>query len=244
MALGPRFEYDADAWVSAVKSLAPSLVVLCLPNNPTGTEMSTKDVRRVAEATLAAKGVLVVDEAYREFSEVEFDRTRLPLEFPNIVLVRTCSKAFAAAGLRLGYCLASAPLAAELRKMVPPFHLNLFAAVFGSTVWERKDLFLDRVKKIVSERDRLMAGLARVPGVRVFPTHANFFLARVRDAERLFQDLKGRGILVRAPGRDPALEGCLRMSAGTPEENDRVLAAVAESLGKPTPGADHVPEIC
>jgi histidinol-phosphate aminotransferase len=111
--------------------------------------------------------------------------------------------------------------------MVPPFHLNLFAAVLGLVLWERKDLFLERVTRIAAERDRLAAALGRIPGVEVFPSHANFFLVRVKDAARLYNGLKERGILVREPGKDPLLEGCLRVSAGSPEENDRLIAQVA-----------------
>lgn len=228
--LGPRFEYDAEGFVRAIEAAAPAITVLCLPNNPTGSEMAPKDVRRIAEASRRAGGMLVVDEAYREFSEPDFDRSWLPREFPNALLVRTCSKAFAAAGIRLGYLLAPPSVAEDLRKMVPPFHLNLFAAVFGLTVWERKDVFRDRVGKILAERDRLMGSLARIRGVEVFPTHANFFLFRVRDAERVFSGLKERGILVRAPGKDPRLAGCLRANAGTPEENDRLIASLRETM--------------
>lgn len=229
--LGPRFAYDAPLFAEAIGERAPALAVLCLPNNPTGSEMGSSDVRRVAEAAAAAGSVLVVDEAYREFTGHEFDRTWLPREFPNAILVRTCSKAFSAAGLRLGYALAHPDLARDLRKLVPPFHLSIFAAVFGLTVWERKGIFLDRVKEILTERDRLMRELGTIAGLEVLPTHANFFLVRVEDAPGLHAALKERGILVRAPGGDPSLAGCLRINAGTPAENERLVAAVREILG-------------
>jgi histidinol dehydrogenase len=225
--LGERFEYDADRFVDAVRRTSPAVTVLCLPNNPTGNELGEREVRRIAEAARERGGICVIDEAYREFSGPEFDRTALAREADNVVLVRTCSKAFSAAGMRLGYLLAHPEIARDLRKLVPPFHLNLFAAVLGLVLWERKDLFLDRVGKLAAERDRLAAALARIPGVETFPSHANFFLIRVKDAQRLFNGLKERGILVREPGKDPLLAGCLRVSAGSPEENDRLIAEVA-----------------
>jgi histidinol dehydrogenase len=228
--LGDRFEYDADRFIEAVRRSSPALTVLCLPNNPTGNELGLADVRRIAEAAGERGGICVIDEAYREFSGPDFDRTSLARELENVVLVRTCSKAFSAAGMRLGYLLAHPKLAVDLRKMVPPFHLNLFAAVLGLVLWEKKDLFLERVRKLAAERDRLAEALGRIPGVEAFPSHANFFLIRVKDAERLFKGLRERGILVRELGKDPSLAGCLRVSAGSPEENDRLIAEVARLM--------------
>jgi histidinol-phosphate aminotransferase len=227
VSLGGRFEYDADRFVEAVQRTSPAVTVLCLPNNPTGNELGDREVRRIAEAAGERGGVCVIDEAYREFSGPEFDRTVIARELENVILVRTCSKAFSAAGMRIGYLLAHPKVAGDLRKMVPPFHFNLFAAVLGLVLWERKDLFLERVTRIAAERDRLAAALGRIPGVEVFPSHANFFLVRVKDAARLYNGLKERGILVRELGKDPLLEGCLRVSAGSPEENDRLIAQVA-----------------
>ncbi|MBI4606710.1 MAG: histidinol dehydrogenase [Planctomycetes bacterium] len=227
---GPSFEYDTARFEEAIERLRPAVTVLCLPNNPTGSELEPDGVRRVARAAERAGGIVVIDEAYREFTEPELDRSFALRELENVVLVRTCSKAFSAAGMRLGYLLAPRAIAAELRKLVPPFHVSLFAAVFGKVLWERKGLFLERVKALLAERDRLMAALAKVRGVEVLPTHANFFLVRVGDAARLFQGLVERGILVRAPGKDPALAGCLRVNAGTREEGDRLIAAVKSIL--------------
>ncbi len=224
--LGPDFEYDPELFARAVRSSRPRLAVLCLPNNPTGSELHPDGVRRIADACREVGAVLAIDEAYREFSEPEFDKAAVALERPNVLLVRTFSKAFAAAGLRLGYLLGPPALVEDLRKLVPPFHLNLFAAVFGLAAWERREFFLARVRKIVEERDRLARALSEIRGVRVLPTHANFFLARVPDPDALCRALKERGILIRAVGRDPALSGVVRINAGTPEENDRLVAAV------------------
>jgi len=224
--LGDRFEYEPDRFIEVVKRVAPAITVVCLPNNPTGSEIATDDVRRLAAAAAREGGLLVVDEAYREFSEPQFDRTLLLKECENVILLRTFSKAFAVAGMRLGYLIAPAPLTRELRKMVPPFHLSLFAAVLGQVLWERNDLFRERIEKILAERERLMGTLRGVEGVEVFPSHANFFLIRVKNSEQLFTKLKDEGILVRAPGKDLAVLGCLRVNVGTVAENDRFLDVV------------------
>lgn len=224
--LGPRFEYDAERFEAAVRRLAPRLTVLCLPNNPTGSELDRDGLERVARAVQETGGTLVVDEAYREFTEDQNDRSWLLRDYGNVVLVRTCSKAFSAAGMRIGYLFAPPRLAADLRKIVPPFHLSLFSAVLGLVLWEKKGFFLERARKLVSERERLAKALGAVKGLVVFPSHANFLLLKVQDAARLFDALKTRGILVRPLGGDPALEGCLRVNAGSPEENDRLIEAV------------------
>ncbi|MCZ6794446.1 MAG: histidinol dehydrogenase, partial [Planctomycetota bacterium] len=229
--LGSDFQYDAAAFVERIGALRPEITVLCLPNNPTGGEMEPGDVRRVAEAAAVGGGLLVVDEAYREFSDPRYDRTALARELDNVILVRTCSKAFSAAGVRLGYLLSPPDVARELRKLVPPFHLSLFSAVLGLVLWERKELFRERTSQLRDARDRLMQEVSRMSGAEVFPSQANFFLFRVPEAERVFEALRGRGILVRRLWSDAALEDCLRVNAGTPEENERFLGALREVLG-------------
>ena len=222
--------YDAEAWIAAVREKEPSLTVLCLPNNPTGGELELDDVRRIAEACREVGSVLVIDEAYQEFSSVGFERASLVRELDNVILLRTFSKAFAAAGMRLGYLLAPPALATELRKLVPPFHLSLFAAVVGQVLLERSELIATRVASILTERKRLELALGALPEVEVLPSEANFFLLRVPRADVTYRELKERGILVRALGEDPLLRGCLRVNVGTPAENDAFLTALGSDL--------------
>lgn len=228
--LSPDHGYDAGAFTEAIRRESPSIVVLCLPNNPTGSELALDGVRAIAAAALEQRAVLVIDEAYKEFSEARFDRGCLLKSLPNLILVRTCSKAFSAAGMRLGYCFAAPEVARDLSKLVPPFHLNLFATILGQVLWERKGLFEERVKTLVEERDRLRARLGALPGVTAFATHANFFLARVPRAEELCSSLRAQGILVRRPGGHPSLQECVRINAGTAEENERLVQAVQSHL--------------
>ncbi len=231
VSLREDLSYDAGAIVDAIRRSEPSSTFLCLPNNPTGAELVTDEVRCVARAAAEVGGLLVVDEAYREFSSARYDRTPLLAEHENLVLVRTCSKAFSSAGMRLGYLLARRSLISDLSGIVPPFHLNLFAAVLGQVLFERKDVFETRVRELVAERRRLEKEVAELPGVRVYPSEANFFLFEVDDAAAVHGALAERGVLVRKPGGHPWLEGCLRVNAGTKEENDRFLAELRTILG-------------
>ena len=234
--LDERFEYDVDGFLRAIERERPELVVLCLPNNPTGGELALDGVVAIADACRAVGGLTVVDEAYREFSAATHDRTSLVRERDDVILVRTCSKAFSAAGMRLGYLLASQSIADELRKVVPPFHLNLFAAVLGQVLWERKALFAERVAEILAERQRLESALSRFPDLEVFPSHANFFLLRTPRAREVHEALAAEGVLIRRLGGDERLADCLRVNAGRVEENDRFLSILERVLSAPGTG--------
>ena len=229
--LSDDLSYDAEAVLAALSNGRPDVTVLCLPNNPTGSELATEDVRKIAAAVGECGGLLVIDEAYREFSAESFDRTALVREFDNLVLVRTCSKAFSAAGMRLGYLLAPVALATELSKLVPPFHLGLFTAVLGDVLWENKALFDERAAMLNAERKRMQAAAAEMEGVKVFASEANFFLFEVADAGKVHEELKKRGILIRRQGGSERLENCLRVNAGTTEENDSFLDSLREIQG-------------
>ena len=229
--LAEDLSYDADAILAAIRGGRPDMMVLCLPNNPTGSELETEKTREIAAAVGEYGGLLVIDEAYREFSAESFDRTALVKEFDNLVLVRTCSKAFSAAGMRLGYLLAPVALATELSKLVPPFHLGLFTAVLGDVLWENRTIFDERAVKLNAQRRRMQEEAEKISGVKVFPSEANFFLFEVADAGRVHDELKKRGILIRRQGGSERLENCLRVNAGTIEENDGFLDALREIQG-------------
>ncbi len=228
--LGEWFEYRAECIIERVEALEPALTVLCLPNNPTGSDLEPGAVARIADAARRFGGLVVVDEAYREFSAARFDRTPVARERPNVLLVRTYSKAFAAAGLRLGYLLAGEDVGRELGKMVPPFHLSQFAAVAGAALWDERPRFQERARLVVAERERLRAAIDSLPGARTHPSEANFFLMRVPDPEKVLAALEARSILLRRPGDDGRLGGTLRVTVGSPEENDKLLDALREVL--------------
>jgi len=225
--LGPDLEYDPDAIREARRRTEASVTVVCSPNNPTGGVLAPDDVRRLCAE---ADGLVVVDEAYHEFA----GSTVAPLlaDHPNLVVLRTFSKAKALAGLRVGYLMASPALVREIDKARLPYNINFFSQVAAlAALGDRASL--DRtVERIVASRETLLAALADVPGVRAYPSRANFVLLEIRDAEpkAVFEDLYRAGVLVRDVTSYPRLSRCLRVSVGTEEENAVFLRALAEAL--------------
>jgi histidinol-phosphate aminotransferase len=208
----------------------PAVVFLCSPNNPTGTV----EPRATVEALLAAvldhgPGLLVVDEAYGEFADwsaIELVSDDLPL-----VVARTYSKVWSLAALRLGYAIAPAPVVAELEKVVLPYHLSVATQLAGTTAVGFEQQMHERVASLMEERGRMVTALRQFPDLTVFPSGANFVLIRYDgDGHALWERLVERGVLVRDFSRWPRLEDCLRITVGTPEEDDALLAALRESL--------------
>ncbi len=208
----------------------PAIVFLCSPNNPTGTVESRATVESLLGAVVDhGVGVLVVDEAYGEFAD--WSAAELVADDLPLVVVRTYSKVWSMAALRLGFALAPPPVVAQLDKVVLPYHLSIVTQLAGTIALDFDDEMRTRVKTLVEERHRLGASLARLTGLTVFPSGANFVLVRVDgDAHALWQRLVARGVLVRDFSRWPRLDGCLRITVGTPEENNMLLAALRESL--------------
>ena len=215
------FALDLAATLEAIEREQPALVFLAYPNNPTGNLFAADDIEAVLRA---APGLVVVDEAYHAFAGTSF-LPRLS-EFPNLVVMRTVSK-IGMAGLRLGYAIAAREWTAELEKIRQPYNLNALTQAVAPVLIRESALLEAQAASIKAERSRLGAALATLPGVEVFATHTNFVLARVPDAPRWFDRLREAGILVKnLHGWHPLLAHCLRITVGTPEENDAVLAAL------------------
>jgi histidinol-phosphate aminotransferase len=216
------FSLDAEAMAAAIACERPALVFLAYPNNPTGNLFDTAAVERVLRT---APGLVVVDEAYHAFAGASF----LPRlgEFPNLLVLRTVSK-IGMAGLRLGYAAAAPEWIAELDKVRAPYNLNALTQAVAPVLLAEQALLDEWAATLRAERARLEAAIAELPGVTVFPTRTNFVLARVPDAPRWFDALRAAGILVKnRHGVHPALANCLRITVGTPAENDALLAALA-----------------
>jgi histidinol-phosphate aminotransferase len=223
--LTQEFQFDAPALITAVQTLKPDVTILCLPNNPTGCQMSDPDLASLLEASA---GVVVVDEAYFEFS----GHTVAPLlrEHRNIIVLRTFSKAMALAGLRVGYLLAAPELAQQVSKAVLPYNLNLISQTVAEVVLEMYDTELKPlVEQIVVERDRLYERIKEIPGLCPVTSRANFMIVRSRlDLRFIFTELLERDILIRDVSRYPMLQQFFRVSVGTPAENNLLLAALKE----------------
>ncbi len=221
------FTIDIDRAISEIASVRPAIVFVCTPNNPTGTVTATNDVRRIAEAS---DGLVVVDEAYYEFVGQTIAGELGDL--PNVLVARTLSKAFRLASVRLGYGIGTPELLEQLRRVRMPYAQSAFTLLAATIAMRRRDKMLPIVDQIVAERDRLAAELAKVPGVKVFPSGANFVLFRHPEAAGLIDELAERGIVIRDFTHLPGCENCLRVTAGLPEENDSFLEVVTTSAGR------------
>jgi len=224
--LGEDHSYDVGAFLEVMKREQPSLVFLCSPNNPTGSTVSTEEVERVAEN---CRGMLVVDEAYFEFGG-SVSREILP-RYPQLVVSRTFSKAMGLAGLRIGYMLAHPEIATELTKAQMPFSLNSFSRAAALAVCEHYPLVRAQAERIVRERDAMLERLRELPGIRPYPSQANFILFDCQaGSSRVFEGLLARGVLVRDVSAHPRLSQSLRVTVGRPEENEMFLRALRETL--------------
>jgi histidinol-phosphate aminotransferase len=218
------FSLSAADAVAAVQQHQPSITFLTTPNNPTGTTLGLDVVRAVHDATT---GVVVVDEAYAEFG-VAASAVTLLGECPRLLVSRTMSKAFAGAGLRVGYLAASPEVVDVLRLVRLPYHLSTLTQVAARVALAHTDELLGTVEAVKEQRDRMVAGIQAL-GLTVVPTEANFLLfGPFDDPPATWQGLLDRGVLVRDVSSGPGLAGWLRVCAGTPPETGAFLEALTD----------------
>ncbi len=217
-----NFELDVEAMVVAMTDKTKA-VFLASPNNPSGNIASSSQIR----ALLETGRLIVVDETYYEFC----GQTVMPLmeEYPNLVILRTFSKWAGLAGLRIGLGVMQEELAQTMISMKPPYNVNTAAEVALTASLEDKSLLLDRVKAIVIERERMMGLLQKIPGIKAWPSQANFILFSLPEGQgqRIFDGLCSRGIFLRYFDT-PQLKDYIRSSVGFPHETDAVVAALTE----------------
>jgi histidinol-phosphate aminotransferase len=223
----PDLSFDVPAIIEAVRRLPRSLLLLCSPNNPTGASLKQEDISRILEAHT---GFCILDQAYVEFGG--FNALPLLERHPNIVVTRTYSKAFAGAGLRMGYMIGNKDIIAELNKVKLPYNINFFTEHVARVLLSHRDIAAQRVAEIVASRGDMYSFLRTLPFIAVYPSDANFILVRVDGKERLFAHLKDNGILIRDYSSYPMLENCLRISIGSKSENDLLKAALRSFFGK------------
>jgi histidinol-phosphate aminotransferase len=223
---GADFTIDPDDARALIAEHAPTVVFACSPNNPTGTVERGDTVAALLEAT---DGLVVVDEAYGEFApRTAMEQVR---DDGRLVVVRTYSKVWSMAALRLGFAVAPPWVVEQLEQVVLPYHLAVATQLAGRIALELDVEMHERVDRLVRERERIAAALAEIDRVTAFPSGANFVLFRVHgDGHALWRALVERGILVRDCSAWPRLTECLRVTVGTPEENELFLDALRESV--------------
>lgn len=220
------FALDLDEVRRVLTAANPAITFLCTPNNPTGMPESEADIRAVADM---APGLLVVDEAYGQFAP--WSALEIVDRDSPIVVTRTYSKTWSMAAARLGYLIGPTWLVAEMSDVILPYHLDAVKQTAGLVALQFEDEMNQRVATLVEERGRVSVALGDLP-VKVWPSAANFILFRPEsaDGDNVWKRLVERSVLVRNCASWPRLEGCLRLTLGTRDENDRFLTALAEVL--------------
>lgn len=218
------FSLDPEA-IFAATDERTKLLFVCSPNNPTGNAFPREEIIALARAF---SGIVVVDEAYVHFSAVASIRDEIS-NLPNVVVLQTFSKAWGLAGLRVGLAFANREIIALFNNVKPPYNVSQIAQEAILEAIANKDEFAGNLRGILSERARLLEGLSKLTIVkRIYPTDANFVLVRTDDADAIYRYLLTNAIVVRNRSRVELCEGCLRITIGTPDENDALLAALAD----------------
>ncbi len=227
--LTPDFELDEAAMLDAIEAERPSIVYIAYPNNPTANLWDEGTIEQIVDAVgRQGRGLVVFDEAYQPFaSRTWMDRVS---RHEHVLVMRTMSK-LGLAGVRLGYLVGAAALVAEVGKVRPPYNVSVLNAEAALFALEHADEYARQAAVIRAERERLQAALKAMPNLRPYPSEANMILVRVPDAKRAFDGMKQRGVLVKnVSGAHPLLANCVRLTVGTPQENELMLDALKASL--------------
>ncbi len=221
--LTPDFDIDLDALINAIDTRT-KIIFLCSPNNPSATLLNRKKVETVLENF---GGIVVVDEAYIDFANSKSFLQDLE-RFPNLVVLQTFSKAWGLAALRCGMAYASPSIINILNKIKYPYNINIQTQELVLKALDHVETKNRWVKEILAERDRLVNALAKLPLVeKVFPTDANFVLARVKNAADVYQSLMTQKIIVRDRSKVKLCDNCLRITVGTPAENEILIKTLS-----------------
>jgi histidinol-phosphate aminotransferase len=222
------FSLNLGQIIESITNQKPSITFVTTPNNPTGTATTLDELKQIAIQMKKVNGLLVVDEAYAEFSAIASAATLID-EFENIIVIRTMSKAFAFAGVRVGYLIANAQVISAMMVVRLPYHLSTLTQASAQVALENSDALLGKVSEIVSVRDALVAQLTAL-GLTVAPTQANFilFTGFTNTSSAIWQGLVDKGILI----RDVGLPGYLRVSVGSENENNKFISELKLLLRK------------
>lgn len=226
MPLEPDLTLDAGALIAEANRVNARVVCLCSPNNPTGRQVPRADVERVIRGV---RGLVLLDEAYVEFAPECL--TALALQHENVAVFRTFSKAMAYAGLRLGAMIARRELVTEVAKGKLPYAINTFSTLAAIVACEKAALLAPVIQRLKDSRDRLMSDLAAMPGVRPYPSQANFILIGLdRPSRPVFEAMAKDGVLIRDVSSYPGLKDHLRISVGTGLEVEQTLSSLQRAL--------------
>jgi len=220
--LDGQMRFDVDAVISRITACAGCLLIICSPNNPTGSTLDEQQLCRILDAH---DGMCVLDQAYVEFGG--FNAVGLLGRYPNLIITRTFSKAFSAAGLRIGYMMGDPAVIREINKVKLPYNINFFTEYAARAVLENAALMRSRIDGLTASRDDLYRFLKSLPFTAVYPSAANFLMVRLAAKDALFQKLRSDGVLVRDVSKYPMLDGCLRVNVGTPDENESLKRSLA-----------------
>ena len=222
------FELDEAAMLAAIAQHQPSITYLAYPNNPTANLWDDTVLERIINAAGEQGGLVVIDEAYQPFSSKSYiDRLA---RHSHVLLLRTLSK-FGLAGVRLGYLMGRSELIAEIDKVRPPYNVSVLNCECALFALEHQDVFAEQAFDLRAQRAIIFQALSDLPGVRAYPSEANMILLRVPTADKTFEGMKLRKVLVKnVSTMHPLLSNCLRLTVGTAGENRKMLAALKESL--------------
>lgn len=226
------FELDTPAMLAAVREHKPALTYIAYPNNPTANLWDDAAIEQIIEAVAQnGQGLVIIDEAYQPFASKSYlDRLT---RHQHVLLMRTLSK-FGLAGVRLGYMMGRKDLIEQVEKVRPPYNISVLNTEAALFALEHADEFARQAETIKSERERVLAALAQMPGAKAYSSQANMILVRVNDAAAVFAELKARGILIKnVAGLHRLLANCIRLTVGLPSENDALMTALAEILREP-----------
>ena len=222
--LDENYEMSADKLLAACDKHTKAIWI-CSPNNPTGNNMSVEEIEKVLKNF---DGVVVVDEAYSDFSTIPVFRTRIK-EFPNIIVLNTMSKAWGCAAIRLGMAFASKAIVDLFNKVKYPYNVNLLTQQQALKALDSREDVEKWVSLLLQERSKMLVSFATLPvTLKVYPTNANFFLAKMTDAQGIYDYLVAKGIIVRNRTHVKLCKDCLRVTIGTKAENTELLSALRE----------------
>lgn len=223
--LNENFQIDLKSTIQLLKDVDLKIIFVCSPNNPTGNLIKTETIESILKNF---RGIVIIDEAYIDFANADSWIKRLS-EFPNLIVSQTFSKAWGMAGVRVGMAFADGKIVTYLNKVKPPYNISIpNQKQILKKLGDKKSTFL-QLNTLISERNRLLINLKKLTGIeKIYASDANFILIRVKDANKIYQQLLDLRIIIR--NRNSVIENCLRLSVGKPSENKKLINALKNIL--------------